>query len=44
MTLNTKKKSEYSFHVDAARLRNAAPIDIINTPTLNIAKMLITSF
>ena len=38
------KKSEHSFHVDAARLWNAAPIDIINAPNLNMAKKLIMSF
>ena len=38
------KKSEHSFHVDAARLWNAAPIGIINAPNLNTAKKLITTF
>ena len=38
------KKSEHSFNIDAARLWNAAPIDIRTATTLNIAKKLINSF
>ena len=38
------KKSEQSFNVDAARIWNVAPKEIINAPTLHGAKKLIEAY
>ena len=38
------KRSEQSFNIDAARLWNAAPVEITTAATLNVAKSLITKY
>ena len=38
------KKSEYSFHIDAARLWNATPTNVRDSPSLEIAKRAFDTF